>query len=116
MVPVRKQPGLKAGAFSRALLVPVAETRINGLYKPGLKAFFLPVKPQTESTNSSIDNLQDGKVFIVNSLLFLHSQSDQIKICQTVGRNVERNWVHEWACILCVKLAVHAPPNRNKER
>jgi hypothetical protein len=27
-------------AFSRILLVPIAETGINGLYKPGLKAFF----------------------------------------------------------------------------
>jgi hypothetical protein len=43
LVPVRKQPGLKAGASSPALLVPVAETGINGLYKPGLKAFFPPV-------------------------------------------------------------------------
>jgi hypothetical protein len=44
LVPVRKQPELKAGAFSPALLVPVATTETNGLYKPGLKAFFLPVK------------------------------------------------------------------------
>jgi hypothetical protein len=43
LVPVHKRPGLKAGAFSRALLVPVAATEINGLYKPGLKAFFPPV-------------------------------------------------------------------------
>jgi hypothetical protein len=43
LVPVPKQPGLKAGAFNRALLVPVAATGINGLYKPGLKAFFPPV-------------------------------------------------------------------------
>jgi hypothetical protein len=43
LVPVPKQPGLKAGAFSRALLVPVAATGINRLYKPGLKAFFPPV-------------------------------------------------------------------------
>jgi hypothetical protein len=43
LLPVPKQPGLKAGAFSRALLVPVAATGINGLYKPGLKAFFPPV-------------------------------------------------------------------------
>jgi hypothetical protein len=43
LVPVRKQPGLKTGAFSPALLVPVATTRTNGLYKPGLKAFFPPV-------------------------------------------------------------------------
>jgi hypothetical protein len=43
LVPARKQPGLKAGAFSPAWLVPVAETGINGLYKPGLKAFFPPV-------------------------------------------------------------------------
>jgi hypothetical protein len=43
LVPVRKQPGLKAGAFSPALLVPVATTGTNGLYKPGLKAFFPPV-------------------------------------------------------------------------
>jgi hypothetical protein len=43
LVPVRKQLGLKCGAFSPALLVPVAETGINGLYKPGLKAFFPPV-------------------------------------------------------------------------
>jgi hypothetical protein len=41
LVPVHKRPGL---AFSRALLVPVAETGINGLYKPGLKAFFPPVQ------------------------------------------------------------------------
>jgi hypothetical protein len=32
-----------AGAFSPALLVPVATTGTNGLYKPGLKAFFPPV-------------------------------------------------------------------------
>jgi hypothetical protein len=38
LVPVRKQPGLKAGAFSPALLVLVAITGTNGLYKPGLKA------------------------------------------------------------------------------
>jgi hypothetical protein len=44
LVPVPKQPGLKAGAFSRALLVPVAATGINGLYKSGLKAFFPPVR------------------------------------------------------------------------
>jgi hypothetical protein len=43
LVPVRKEPGLKAGAFSPALLVPVAAPGINGLYKPGLKAFFPPV-------------------------------------------------------------------------
>jgi hypothetical protein len=43
LVPARKQPGLKAGAFSPAWLVPVAEIGINGLYKPGLKAFFPPV-------------------------------------------------------------------------
>jgi hypothetical protein len=40
LVPVRKQPGLKAGAFSPALVVPVATTGTNGLYKPELKAFF----------------------------------------------------------------------------
>jgi hypothetical protein len=40
LVPARKQPGLKAGAFSPAWLVPVAKTGINGVYKPGLKAFF----------------------------------------------------------------------------
>jgi hypothetical protein len=40
LVPFQKRPGLKAGAFSRALLVPVAATGINGLYKSGLKAFF----------------------------------------------------------------------------
>jgi hypothetical protein len=34
LVPVRKQPGLPA------LLVPVATTGTNGLYKPELKAFF----------------------------------------------------------------------------
>jgi hypothetical protein len=50
LVPVRKQPGLKAGAFSPALLVPVATTGINGLYKPGLKSFFPPVKTEFEST------------------------------------------------------------------
>jgi hypothetical protein len=43
LVPARKQPGLKAGAFSPAWLVSVAETGINGLYKLGLKAFFPPV-------------------------------------------------------------------------
>jgi hypothetical protein len=43
LVLVRQQPGLKAGAFSPALLVPVATTGINGLYKPGLMAFFPPV-------------------------------------------------------------------------
>jgi hypothetical protein len=43
LVPARKQPELKAGAFSPAWLVPVAETGINGLYKSGLKAFFPPV-------------------------------------------------------------------------
>jgi hypothetical protein len=43
LVPARKQPGLKAGAFSLTWLVPIAETGINGLYKPGLKAFFPPV-------------------------------------------------------------------------
>jgi hypothetical protein len=44
LVPVRKQPELKeAGAFSPALLVLVATTGTNGLYKPGLKAFFPPV-------------------------------------------------------------------------
>jgi hypothetical protein len=30
------------------LLVPVAATEINGLYKPGLKAFFPPVKVAQE--------------------------------------------------------------------
>jgi hypothetical protein len=43
LVPGRKKPGLKAGAFSPALLVPVATTGTNGRYKPGLKAFFPPV-------------------------------------------------------------------------
>jgi hypothetical protein len=43
LVPVRKQSGLKAGAFSPTLLIPVATTETNGLYKPGLKAFFPPV-------------------------------------------------------------------------
>jgi hypothetical protein len=43
LVPVRKQPGLKAGAFSPALLVPVATTGINGRYKPEPMAFFPPV-------------------------------------------------------------------------
>jgi hypothetical protein len=43
LVPARKQPGLKAPAFSPAWLVPVAETGINGIYKPGLKAFFSPL-------------------------------------------------------------------------
>jgi hypothetical protein len=47
LVPARKQPGLKAGAFSPAWLVPVAETEINELYKPGLKAFFPPVQECT---------------------------------------------------------------------
>jgi hypothetical protein len=47
LVPVRKQPGLKAGAFSPALLVPVAITGTNGCYKPGLKAFFPPVPGHT---------------------------------------------------------------------
>jgi hypothetical protein len=40
------KPGQKARAFSPALLVPVATTGINGLYKPGLKAFFPPVSAQ----------------------------------------------------------------------
>jgi hypothetical protein len=40
---VHKQPGLKAGAFSPALLVPVATTGTNAPYKPGLMAFFSPV-------------------------------------------------------------------------
>jgi hypothetical protein len=39
LVPVHKQ----AGAFSPALLVPVATTGTNVPYKPGLKAFFPPV-------------------------------------------------------------------------
>jgi hypothetical protein len=43
LVPVRKQPGLKVGAFSPALLVPVATTGTNGPYKPGLMVFFPPV-------------------------------------------------------------------------
>jgi hypothetical protein len=43
LVPVHKQPGLKAGAFSPALLIPVATTGTNGLYKSGLKVFFPPV-------------------------------------------------------------------------
>jgi hypothetical protein len=43
LVPVRKQPGLKAGAFSPALLVPVATTGTNERYKPGPMAFFPPV-------------------------------------------------------------------------
>jgi hypothetical protein len=43
LVPVRKQPGLKAGAFSPVLLVPVTTTETNGLYKPGLKALFPPM-------------------------------------------------------------------------
>jgi hypothetical protein len=37
------------------LLVPVAETGINGLYKPGLKAFFPPVSRE-ELIVSSFDN------------------------------------------------------------
>jgi hypothetical protein len=40
LIPVRKQPGLKAGVFNPALLVPVVITGTNGFYKPGLKAFF----------------------------------------------------------------------------
>jgi hypothetical protein len=44
LVPVRKQPGLKAGAFSPAVLVPVATTGTNGRYKPGAMAFFPPVR------------------------------------------------------------------------
>jgi hypothetical protein len=48
LVPVRKQPGLKAGAFSPALLVPVvATTGTNGRYKPGPMAFFPPVRAST---------------------------------------------------------------------
>jgi hypothetical protein len=43
LVPVRKQPGLKAPTFSSALLVPVATTGTNGPYKPGPMAFFPPV-------------------------------------------------------------------------
>jgi hypothetical protein len=43
LVPIRKQSGLKAGAFSPALLVPVAITETNGRYKPGPMAFFPPV-------------------------------------------------------------------------
>jgi hypothetical protein len=43
LVPVRKQPELKAEAFSPTLLVPVATTRTNGHYKPGQIAFFPPV-------------------------------------------------------------------------
>jgi hypothetical protein len=43
LAPVRKQSGLNAGAFSLALLVPVATTGTNGLYKPRLKAFFPPM-------------------------------------------------------------------------
>jgi hypothetical protein len=45
LVPVRKKPGLKAGAFSPALLVPVATTETNGLYKPGLKATSVRIHP-----------------------------------------------------------------------
>jgi hypothetical protein len=40
LVPIHKQPGLKAGAFNPALLVPVATTETNRLYKPRLKTFF----------------------------------------------------------------------------
>jgi hypothetical protein len=48
LVPAGKQPGLKAGAFSLAWLVPVAETGINVHYKPGLKAFFPPVSDEVQ--------------------------------------------------------------------
>jgi hypothetical protein len=41
LVPVRKQPG----AFSLALLVPVATTETNGHYKPKPMVFFPPVPP-----------------------------------------------------------------------
>jgi hypothetical protein len=43
LIPVRKQPGLKVGAFSPTLLVPVAITGTNVRYKPGPMAFFPPV-------------------------------------------------------------------------
>jgi hypothetical protein len=43
LVLVRKQPGLKAGAFSPALLVPVVTTGTNGRYNPGPMTFFPPV-------------------------------------------------------------------------
>jgi hypothetical protein len=43
LVPVHKQPGLKALAFSPALLVLVASTGTNEPYKPGPMAFFPPV-------------------------------------------------------------------------
>jgi hypothetical protein len=48
LVPVRKQPGLKASTFSPALLVPVAPTGTNEPYKPGPMALFPPVVRKTE--------------------------------------------------------------------
>jgi hypothetical protein len=58
LVLVRKQPGIKAGAFSPALLVPVATTGTNGLYKPGLKAFFPPVHgPKALVSCSAVGNV-----------------------------------------------------------
>jgi hypothetical protein len=44
LVLVLKKPGLKAEAFSPALLVSVALIETNGPYKLGLKAFFPPVE------------------------------------------------------------------------
>jgi hypothetical protein len=58
LVPIRKQPGLKAGAFSPALLVPVATTGTNEPYKLGLMAFFPPVRqkfcPHLKNNNTKI--------------------------------------------------------------
>jgi hypothetical protein len=61
LVPVRKQLGLKAGAFNPALLVSVATTGTNGLYKPGLKAFFPPVQVgPMASVGSMLTNIAEN--------------------------------------------------------
>jgi hypothetical protein len=69
LVSVHKQPGLKAGAFSPALLVPVATTGTNGLYKPGLKAFFLPVSKDLDylilHLTVHIASMFNGKTLLV---------------------------------------------------
>jgi hypothetical protein len=51
------------------LLVPVAETGINGLYKPGLKAFFPPVRHLSINIEgwknfTQIEDLQVGQAML----------------------------------------------------
>jgi hypothetical protein len=72
------------------LLVPVAETGINGLYKPGLKAFFPPVLDHAWSTKKILCK----KIILSSHYDVRQSWCQQIRLLADLGNG--NTWKLAW--------------------